>query len=250
MFCRACLRHRTFLIASPMINEVAAVILVGILGWKLAALYIGAGLLVAWVGGVVMERFRPERWVEDYVWKIQVGETSSPEQDTSLAGRHRYALGVLFHGYVLESWVVEHLGVIDNCFAVPAAGRLRQGSHVVSAHLFVIASVARQSHRSASVDWRLPRYARNDGAQGNNEGAGDMMKVIKVLGSGCANCKTTAKLIENVAAEQGIDVRVEKVEDIAEIMGYGVMSTPGVVIDGRVVHAGGVPDRKLVASWL
>ncbi len=76
------------------------------------------------------------------------------------------------------------------------------------------------------------------------------MKVIKVLGSGCTNCKTTAKLIEDVAAEQGVDVRVEKVEDIAQIMGYGVMSTPGVVIDERVVHAGGVPDRKLVASWL
>lgn len=58
----------SFLIASPMINEVAAVILVGILGWQLAVLYIGAGLVVAWVGGIAMQRFRPERWVEDYVW--------------------------------------------------------------------------------------------------------------------------------------------------------------------------------------
>lgn len=65
----------SFLIASPMVNEVAAVILVGILGWQLAALYIGAGLVAAYVGGVVMECFKPEHWVEDYVWKIHMGET-------------------------------------------------------------------------------------------------------------------------------------------------------------------------------
>lgn len=73
---------------------------------------------------------------------------------------------------------------------------------------------------------------------------------IKVLGSGCANCKTTLKLIEEVAAEKGVPVQLEKVEDIQAIMGYGVMSTPGVVIDGKVVHAGGVPTRDKVAGWL
>lgn len=50
---------------------------------------------------------------------------------------------------------------------------------------------------------------------------------IKVLGTGCANCKTTFKLIEEVAAEKGIAVELEKVEDLQAIMGYGVMSTPG-----------------------
>ena len=81
----------SFLIASPMINEVAVVILAGILGWKLAALYVGAGLLVAWFGGLAMQAFRPERWVEEYVWKIQMGQANLPEPDKSLAGRHRYA---------------------------------------------------------------------------------------------------------------------------------------------------------------
>ena len=82
----------SFLIASPMINEVAAVILVGILGWKLAALYVLAGLVVAWFGGMVMQRFRPERWVEDYVWQIRMGKADLPKPDTTFAGRHRYAL--------------------------------------------------------------------------------------------------------------------------------------------------------------
>ena len=76
------------------------------------------------------------------------------------------------------------------------------------------------------------------------------MKNIKILGSGCANCKTTYKLIQEVAAEQGVDVELEKIEDIGQIMSYGVMSTPGVVIDDTVVHAGGIPDRKSIQEWL
>ena len=76
------------------------------------------------------------------------------------------------------------------------------------------------------------------------------MKNIRVLGTGCANCKTTLKLIEQVAAEKGVAVQLEKVEDIKDIMSYGVMSTPGVVIDGTVVHAGGVPDKKKIEEWL
>ena len=76
------------------------------------------------------------------------------------------------------------------------------------------------------------------------------MKNIKVLGSGCANCRTTLKLIEEIAQARGVAVSLEKVEDMAAILGYGVMSTPGVVIDGKVVHAGGVPDRKKIEGWL
>lgn len=76
------------------------------------------------------------------------------------------------------------------------------------------------------------------------------MKDIKVLGTGCANCKITVKLIEEVAAEKGVGIALTKVEDLPEIMKYGVMSTPGVVVDGKVVHAGGIPDRAKIAGWL
>ena len=57
-------------------------------------------------------------------------------------------------------------------------------------------------------------------------------------------------LIEQVAREKGVSVTLGKVEELREIMGYGVMSTPGVVIDGKVVHAGGVPSRVKVEQWL
>ncbi len=76
------------------------------------------------------------------------------------------------------------------------------------------------------------------------------MKDVKVLGPGCANCKHTTALIERVAQEKSIPIRLEKVEEMREIMQYGIMSTPGVVIDGKVVHAGGVPSREKVEGWL
>ncbi len=76
------------------------------------------------------------------------------------------------------------------------------------------------------------------------------MKVIKVLGSGCANCDTTMKRIQQAADEKGVQVTLQKVEDIAEIMAHGVMSTPGVVVDDQVVHSGSVPDRATIETWL
>ena len=60
----------------------------------------------------------------------------------------------------------------------------------------------------------------------------------------------TIKLIEEVAAEKGVEISLSKVEQLPEIMKYGVMSTPGVVVDGKVVHAGGIPDRAKIAGWL
>jgi small redox-active disulfide protein 2 len=76
------------------------------------------------------------------------------------------------------------------------------------------------------------------------------MKDIKVLGTGCASCKSTIALIEQIAQAKGVSVKLEKIEEPRDIMGYGVMSTPGVVIDGKVVHAGGVPSRNKVEQWL
>ena len=76
------------------------------------------------------------------------------------------------------------------------------------------------------------------------------MKEIKVLGPGCANCKNTTSLIERVAQEKGVPISLAKVEELREIMIYGIMSTPGVVVDGKVVHAGGVPSREKVELWL
>ncbi len=73
---------------------------------------------------------------------------------------------------------------------------------------------------------------------------------IKVLGTGCATCVNTVKLIETTADEIGVSVVMTKVEDIAEIATYGVMSTPGIVIYDQVVHSGSMPNKKMIAQWL
>jgi len=120
----------SFLIASPMINEVAVVVLASVIGWKLTVIYVAAGLAVAFIGGFVIERFKPERWVEEYVWKIQVGETPREAPDVSLRGRHDYAVGqvkaivgriwkfvligvgvgAVIHGYVPQDFVARIAG--------------------------------------------------------------------------------------------------------------------------------------------
>lgn len=76
------------------------------------------------------------------------------------------------------------------------------------------------------------------------------MKEIKVLGSGCKNCVTTAALLQKEADRLGVPVHIEKVTDYAAIAAYGILSTPGVVIDGAVVHAGGIPKPTDITRWL
>lgn len=70
-----------------------------------------------------------------------------------------------------------------------------------------------------------------------------MKKDIKVLGTGCPKCKQLEKLVREVVAENAIDAEVTKVDDIVEIMNYGIMSTPAVVIDKKVVLKGYVPSK-------
>ncbi len=83
----------SFLIASPMVNEVAIVVLASVIGWKMTLIYVVTGLTVAFIGGFVLERFKPERWVEEYVWKIKMGEAQMEAEDNSMKARHEYAVG-------------------------------------------------------------------------------------------------------------------------------------------------------------
>lgn len=76
------------------------------------------------------------------------------------------------------------------------------------------------------------------------------MKDVKVLGPGCKRCETTAQMVRDEAAKLGVAVAVEKVTDYAAIAGYGIASTPGIVIDGKVVHAGGLPKVEDLSRWL
>jgi len=129
-----------FLIASPMINEVAVVVLAAAVGWKVAVLYVAAGLSVGIIGGLLVHALKLEKWVEGYVWKIQMGEVAEQTVGTSLHARLSYAkeqvkeivgriwlyvligvgIGAVLHGFVPQEFFVEYTSA-DNLLAVPLA---------------------------------------------------------------------------------------------------------------------------------
>ena len=73
---------------------------------------------------------------------------------------------------------------------------------------------------------------------------------IKILGPGCAKCKKLEKMTTEMVAENGLQAEIEKVEDIFKIMQYGVMSTPGLVIDGKLVLSGRLPSTTELKELL
>ena len=128
----------SFLISSPMVNEVALILLWGLFGWKIALIYIGTGLLVAIVAGIVIGKLKMEKYVQDYVWEMQVGngEIAVLSFREKLTYARNYTadllkkiwpyvvvgvgLGACIHGYVPADFLVRWAGR-DNSFAVPVA---------------------------------------------------------------------------------------------------------------------------------
>ncbi|KEJ94073.1 thioredoxin family protein [Sulfitobacter pseudonitzschiae] len=76
------------------------------------------------------------------------------------------------------------------------------------------------------------------------------MKTIKVYGPGCKRCDATEAMIREAATSLSIEVEIEKITDPRSIAMAGVMSTPGISVDGKLVHAGGLPDAVKLEGWL
>ena len=76
------------------------------------------------------------------------------------------------------------------------------------------------------------------------------MKNIKILGTGCPNCKRVTAIVEEAVKETGVDATIEKVEDIMDIMQYNIMSTPALVIDEEITIKGRVPSKSEVIALL
>lgn len=130
----------SFLIASPMVNEVAVVLLWGLFGWKVAAIYVGAGLSIAVIAGFIIGKLKLERWVEEYVFKVRAIGVEQDQERPAFQARLAYAkagtaeilkkvslfvviaigIGGFIHGYVPEDVLVRYAGR-DNPLAVPLA---------------------------------------------------------------------------------------------------------------------------------
>jgi small redox-active disulfide protein 2 len=76
------------------------------------------------------------------------------------------------------------------------------------------------------------------------------MVEIKVLGTGCARCNELEKMCFNVAAENNIDADIKKISDLKEIMSFGIMQTPGLVINGKVKLSGKLPTASSLLHWM
>lgn len=76
------------------------------------------------------------------------------------------------------------------------------------------------------------------------------MLTIKVLGSGCPNCKRLEAVTRKVVTDLGLDAEIVKVTDYAEIMKYSILSTPGLVVNEKLVSAGRIPSEAQIAQWL
>ena len=76
------------------------------------------------------------------------------------------------------------------------------------------------------------------------------MLTIKVLGSGCANCKRVEQIARKVVAEMAIEAEITKVTDYSDIMAYNILSTPGLVVNEKVVSTGRIPTPAEVTTWL
>ncbi len=73
---------------------------------------------------------------------------------------------------------------------------------------------------------------------------------VKVLGSGCPNCKRLEAMVRKVVEGRGLEAEIEKVTDYAEIMQWSILSTPGLVVNGKVVSAGRIPTESEITGWL
>jgi len=76
-----------------------------------------------------------------------------------------------------------------------------------------------------------------------------MLNVI-VLGSGCPNCRKLEQLCRDVAAENNLDMNLEKVTDFKKFADYGIMFTPGLVINGKVMSSGKIPTKETLMHWI
>lgn len=188
----------SFLIAAPMINEVALIMLIGLFGWKVALIYVSTGLVIAIISGFIIEKLKMQKYVEAWVFKVKSNQIT--ENEPMLHFQQRIEVG----------W--------DSVKEI-----------ISKIWLYIVAGIAIGAIAHGYVPSNL---------------------LSEVLGTGCTKCKKVEKITRNAVEEMGIKASIEKVEDMLKIMQYGVMRTPAIVINEKVVLSGKVPSKKEITELI
>ena len=286
----------SFLIASPLVNEIAVGMLFSMFGWQIAALYITAGLSIAILAGWILGRLGVQRWVEPFVFETRLhGEVIDTTAGLTFDQRLRMGveevasilakiwpyllvgigLGAVIHGWAPADFFTRYAGP-GNAFGVlvavgigvplysnaagimPLVQALHEKGLPMGTLLAFMMSVVALSLPEMILLRRVLKpqlLAAFIGVVGAGIVArrlsvqpplhltpkGTTM-IIKVLGPGCANCKALERVTRQALTELNLTAQVQKVEDYPTIVGYGVMSTPALVIDEQLVLSGRVPS--------
>jgi hypothetical protein len=280
----------SFLIAAPMINEVALGLLFGLVGWTVAVTYLGFGLAVAITAGWVIGRLHLEHWLQDWVRNVRASAVDLPAEKITLVDRIKagidavrdivgrvwlwiivgISVGAFIHGYVPAELLASIMGK-DAWWSVPSAvllgipmysnaagilpvieALLGKGAALGTVLAFMMSVIALSLPEMIILRkvLSLRLIAVFVGVVAVGILAVGFLFNLLLLGPGCKRCQTTAEMVQATADKLGIPVTVEKVTDYAAIAGFGIASTPGLVIDGKVVHAGGLPKSEDIAKWL
>ena len=286
----------SFLIASPLVNEIAIGLLLGMFGLGPTLLYVAAGLTIAVVAGWILGRVHAERWVEPFVFQTTLrGEVVDDVSrlgwpDRVAMGREEVVsilrriwpyflvgigVGAIIHGWVPVGFFTTYASA-DNPLGAHRRAPLLQRRRRHASGAVALHSGDSDGHSARLHDERgRPLGARADPAAADSEaspdrhlrrGAGTVhhrrrlpvqsrtrlggTMLIKVLGPGCANCKRLEDRTREAVTDLGLDAQIEKVTDYAEIAGYGVMKTPGLVIDEKLVVSGRVPTTREITDLL
>ena len=200
----------------------------------LAGIAIGAG-----IHGYVPQDFMASFMGKDAWWAVPLAVLIGVPMYTNAAGVIPIVQALLAKGAALGTVLAFMMSVI--ALSLPGDGDPAQGAQdAPDRHLR-----RRGRHRHPDRGLRVQRRSliNSTGVSAHERNQGTRHRLLPTA-------RTTIALIEQVAQAKGVAVNLQKVEDLRDIMSYGVMSTPGVVIDGKVVHAGGVPSRDKIEQWL